>query len=314
MRTTASLAQIVDQWLMETDVLPATAADYRRKIGLWFRWLSSEDIDPRTPRRQHILLYKQSLQKENRSKLTVGSYVTVVRLFYKFCDRARIYEDIGAGIKSSFKYTEHRKEALTSAEAARLLSSIDTDTIVGRRDKLMIALMLTNGLRCCEVERIDIQDFNTQRGRTILHIRRKGRTDKQEIVAVPPLIMELVRDYTSCRDITPSGPLFLNHSSNSSAGDRLGKISIGIIVKQRLRAIGIDRPQITAHSLRHTCGSLLVENGVEVEQIRDLLGHSDTATTRIYIEMAQRQKLLSDSPANLIADIISKPMKKSLKR
>ena len=73
MRTTLKLNQIVDEWIMETDVSLETQKDYRRKIELWFRWLSAQDIDPRTPLREHILLYKHHLQQQGKSKFTYFS-------------------------------------------------------------------------------------------------------------------------------------------------------------------------------------------------------------------------------------------------
>ncbi len=312
MRTTLKLSEIVDGWIADTDILPATKADYRRKIALWFRWLSSHDIDTRGPQRQHLIEYKRSLQDEGRSVLTVCSYVTVVKLFYRYCEQMGYYRNIGQGVRSSVKHKEYYKEALTQAEATRLMDSIDTQTVIGKRDKLIIALMLTNGLRTCEVERIDIADFDVQHGRTILHIRRKGKVDKRDTVAVPDVITELLEDYIACRDFDVADPLFLNHA-HGSINRRLAKVTISAIVKQRLRAIGIDRPKVTAHSLRHTCGSLLVERGVDVETIKDVLGHTDTQTTRIYIEMARQRRLLEQSPSNIIAGMIVKKQKKKSK-
>jgi site-specific recombinase XerD len=314
MRTTLRLTEIIDGWIADTDILPATKADYRRKIGLWFRWLSAMGVEPRSPQRHHIVEYKRWLQDEGRSVLTVCSYVTVVKLFYRYCEQMGYYNNIGTGVKSSVKHRAHYKEPLSGDEAARLMESVDTTTVIGKRDKLVIALMLTNGLRACEVERIDIRDFDRQDGRTILHIRRKGKVDKHDTVAVPEVITELLEDYISCRDFDVADPLFLNHAYGGGTR-RLAKVTISAIVKQRLRDIGIDRPKVTAHSLRHTCGSLLVERGVEVETIKDMLGHTDTSTTRIYIEMARQKRLLEQSPSNIIAGLITKrPKKKSKPR
>ena len=309
MRTTLKLTEIIDGWIAETDILPATKADYRRKVNLWFRWLSAAGVDPRGPQRHHIVEYKRWLQDEGRSVLTVCSYVTVVKLFYRYCEQMGYYNNIGTGVKSSVKHREYYKTALTQREAAALLDSIDTGTIIGKRDKLIIALMLTNGLRACEVARIDIRDFDRQNGRTLLHIQRKGKVDKRGVVAVPEMITELLEEYTSCRDFDVADPLVVSHA-HGNTGRRLAKVTISAIVKQRLREIGIDRPDITTHSLRHTCGSLLVEQGVDVETIRDMLGHSDTQTTRIYIEMAQQKRLLERSPSNIVAGLITKPPKK----
>jgi site-specific recombinase XerD len=74
----------------------------------------------------------------------------------------------------------------------------------------------------------------------------------------------------------------------------------------RLRIIGINDPKITAHSLRHTCGSLLVEMGTDIEIIKDLLGHSDSSTTRIYVDMAQKRRLLRENPSRQIEALLAK--------
>ncbi|MDL2319830.1 tyrosine-type recombinase/integrase [Alistipes sp. OttesenSCG-928-B03] len=313
MRTTLKLSQIIDDWIAETDILPATKADYRRKIGLWFRWLSASDVDPRHAERRNIVDYKRHLQESGKSVLTVCSYVTVVKLFYRYCSGQRYCENIGTGIKSSIKHKEYYKAALSRREASELLESIDTSTLIGKRDKLIIALMLTNGLRACEVERINISDFDINRGRMVLHIQRKGKVDKRDMVALPPMIGELFEDYIADRDFAADDPLIISHA-HGGGGRRLAKVTISAIIKQRLRDIGIDRPDITAHSLRHTCGSLLVESGEDIETIRDMLGHTDTQTTRIYVEMAQQRRLLEKSPSNIVAGLISKPTKKRKKK
>jgi integrase len=123
----------------------------------------------------------------------------------------------------------------------------------------------------------------------------------------------LFEDYIGDRDFGIDDPLIISHA-HGGGGRRLSKITISAIVKQRLRDIGIDRLDITAHSLRHTCGSLMVESGVDVETIRDILGHTDTQTTRIYVQMAQQRRLLENSPSNIIAGLISKKPKKRKKK
>ena len=126
------------------------------------------------------------------------------------------------------------------------MDSIDTTTVVGKRDKLIVALMLTNGLRACEVARIDIRDFDTYNGRTVIHIQRKGKVDKRDTVAVPEMITELFEDYIACRDFDEDEPLVISHA-HGNRRQRLAKVTISAIVKRRLREIGIDRPDITAH-------------------------------------------------------------------
>lgn len=302
MRTTLNLNEIIAEWLSECDILPATKQDYERKIRLWFRWLSANDIDTRSPERRHVLEYKQQLQTEGKSVYTVNSQITILKLFYSFCEQKGYYDNIAAGIKSSKHHTEYSKLPITAEQAFRLLDSIDTTTMIGRRDRLMISLMLFNGLRTCEVERINIGDFSKREGEPILYIQRKGRTDKNEIVVLHTNTVEWFEEYIAVRDFAENDPLFISHKSRCD--NRLVRQTIGRIVKQRLLRIGISNPKISAHSLRHTFGALMVEQGVDIETIKDLMGHSDTDTTRIYVEMAQQRKLLHHSPAKDVADLI----------
>lgn len=304
MRTTLKLNEIVSEWISESDIQPSTKRDYERKITSWFRWLSAHDIDTRSPERRNVLEYKQNLQIDGKSVYTVNSLVTILKLFYGFCERRGYYDNIAAGIKSSKRHTEYSKLPLTAEQAFELLERIDATTLVGRRDRLMISLMLFNGLRTCEVERIDIGDFSTREGEPILSIQRKGRTDKKEVVVLHPNTVEWLEEYIADRELDEHTPLFISHKRRCD--NRLVRQTIGRIVKQRLRRIGINNPKISAHSLRHTFGALMVEQGVDIETIKDMMGHSDTKTTRIYIEMAQQRRLLHHSPSKEVGNLILK--------
>ena len=305
MRTTLTLNQIVDDWIAGCDRLPATKTDYKRKIRLWFKWLSSEGIDPREPTREHILRFKHALQQQGKSPYTYFTYVAVIKIFYRYCAMMHYYEDIGKGLQSSIRMHEHCKHPLSVAEAQRLMNSIETKTIVGKRDKLIIALMLLNGLRSCEVSRINIGDVERVEDRVLLHIQRKGHLDKRDVVALPEMTVELYEDYISERDFLQDDPLIVNHCVGRPS-TRLLNTTISQIVKMRLCIIGINDPKITAHSLRHTCGSLLVEMGTDIEIIKDLLGHSDSSTTRIYVDMAQKRRLLRENPSRQIEALLAK--------
>lgn len=312
MRTTKTLTQIVDEWIDLLDALPVTKEDHRRKINLWLRWLAAQGIDPRTPSRADVLRYKQELQKQGKSVFTVNGYVTVIKVFYKHCATMRYYDDISAGIKTYFRTKEHYKHPLTREQCNDLLSSINRSTIVGARDYLMIQLMLTNGLRTCEVQRINIGDFDMLDGKNVLHIQRKGRVDKHDVVAIPDEVMASLEDYLSMRtdNFGLDSPLVITLMRGREP-QRIQKKAISEIIKARLRAIGIDDPKISAHSLRHTCGSLMVEEGVPIETIQDMLGHNDPATTQIYIDMARQKRLLEHSPSETIARIISQKSEKT---
>lgn len=300
MTTTKTIAQIISEWLDGADIADISKRSYCTKVGLWFRWLASIHYEPRQAGRAQILDYKRHLEAEGRSTLTVDGYITAVRLFYRYClSKHYIATDITHGIRSSTRFRGYRKSPLSSHDAGKLIESIDTRTLTGKRDKLMVAMMLMLGLRTIEVSRIDIADVGESHGARVVYIQRKGRADKSEPMALTPYLDELLGDYMSEREVKEwHEPLFM--AQRREHGHRLHPSSISEIVHRRLRDIGITDPRITAHSLRHTCACLMLAEGVEMETVRDMLGHTSTNTTRLYVGQMQSELLLRNTPAKRI--------------
>lgn len=298
MQTTLTIKQIIDEWLENSDIAEVSKRSYRTKVTLWFRHLAAIRYDLHHVTRQQVLDYKRWLESEGRSTLTIDGYITAVRLFYRYClKRGYYHTDITEGVRSSTRIRGYRKMALSREDAMRLLESIDTRNLVGKRDKLMIAMMILLGLRTCEVERINIGDITTAYETRVVKIQRKGRHDKSEAVALTPYIDQLLGDYMSEREVDSlDDALFISVKD----GERLKRTSISEMVHDRLKDIGICDKRITAHSLRHTCACLLLSAGVEMETVRDVLGHTSTNTTRLYVAQMQSQLLIRHSPAKHI--------------
>lgn len=297
MKTTLTINEITAEWLVSLDIVELTRRSYSYKLTLWFKYLIFNKIDVRSPKRRHVISYKQILETQGKSELTVDGYITVVKLFYKFIEERGYYENIAAGIRSSHLAYEHRKGCLTPIEATSLLSSIDVENAKGVRDKMIIALMLIYGLRACEVSRINVGDISRDGNSFMLRLMRKGRREKREAIAVSNELFNLYEKLAKWCD--PGVPLFKAVSSKNKGGG-ITSATIGRMVKQRCRHIGVDRKEITGHSLRHTCASMLIERGVAVEDVRDVLGHSSTSTTRLYIRAAQKAKILRHNPSLIL--------------
>lgn len=296
MTTTLTIQQIIDEWLSTSDIAEVSKRSYRTKLGLWFRYLASIHYNPRVPARQQVLDWKRELESAGRSTLTVDSYITAVRLFYRYCSRRGYYTDITQGVRSATKYKGYRKLSLTREEAITLLDSIDTTRTTGKRDKLAIAMMLMLGLRTCELERMNVGDIESAYGKRVVMVQRKGRHDKSEAAALTPYLDELLCDYMGEREVDSwDDPLFL--AERRERGQRLKRTTISEMVHDRLRAIGINDPRITAHSLRHTCAQLLLSEGVDMATVQNILGHTSINTTRLYTDQMQRQLLIRNTPS-----------------
>ena len=303
MRTTLKISEIVTEWLENIDVKEITRKNYNRKISLWFRWLHANKIDPRSAQTKHVIAYKDHLIKTRHSSFTANGYMIVIKLFYKYCAAKRYCDNIAQNVKSGFRMTGKNKIPLTMDQARTLLQSVDVSTVKGKRDRLMIALMLFNGLRTCEVERINIEDVGTREGVPVVYLQRKGKVDKNDMVVLHQKAVEYFEDYISERDFDCKDPLFISHRDcDRGKVVRINRQTIARMVKQRLRKIGIDDKKISAHSLRHTFGSLLVEQGIDMEDIRELMGHSSTMVTKIYVELVQQRKMLHCSPSMKMID------------
>lgn len=297
MTTTKTINQIIDEWLDGADIVDISKRSYRVKISQWFRWLTASHCNVRESSRQQVLDYKRHLEQVGLSTLTIDSYITAVRLFYRYCVKRKYYAcDITDGVRASTKIKGYRKHPLGKDDVVRLLDSIDISTTKGKRDKLMIAMMVLLGLRTCEVERINVSDIEYSYDTRIVKVQRKGRHDKAEALALTPYLDTLLSDYMSEREVEDwNEPLFM--SEHRAHGTRLQRTSISEIVHDRLRDIGISDPKITAHSLRHTCACLMLSEGVEMETVRDMLGHTSTNTTRLYTAQMQSMLLIRDTPA-----------------
>jgi integrase/recombinase XerD len=160
------------------------------------------------------------------------------------------------------------------------------------RDKALLAIMALEGPRTVELHRANISDVVRQGGN--LGIRVEGKRNIR-IVPLTPDIANLLMNYLESREengetLKPSSPLFIA-VGNRSGGKRISRRGIRLIVDNYLKQTALKQTPgrtISAHSLRHTAGTLALRSGAELRQVQDLLGHADPRTTCIYAHVADR--------------------------
>ena len=146
--------------------------------------------------------------------------------------------------------------------------------------------MVTGGLRDIEVVQANIEDMRQGPGGTVLYIQGKGWDSKDEYISLARPVEDAIKAYLAARGET-QGPLFAS-ASNNSKGGRMSTRSISAIVKGHMRAAGFDSDRLTAHSLRHTAGTLNLLNGGTLQETQQLLRHSNINTTMIYLHNLER--------------------------
>lgn len=166
-------------------------------------------------------------------------------------------------------------------EVARLLESIPLDDEQGLRDRAIVELLFSSGLRVSELVNLNRDHVNTKRREFM--VRGKGQKDRP--VFIGEAAAERVKDYLGARlDNLP--PLFLSYSRNNVAGNggdyrRLTARSVQRIINKYAKLAGITK-HVSPHTMRHSFATDLLMNGADIRSVQSMLGHSNISTTQVY--------------------------------
>ena len=282
--TTVTLNDLFNRFINYIDVKPKSAETYTKAIRQFIVYVNDNNV--KQPTRQDIINFREYLNSTHKPN-TTQLYLTAVKLFFKWLEQEGIYKNIADNVKAPKQDKNHKKSYLTSEQCSKLIETANGN----KRDYAILVLMLTTGLRTVEVARANIEDLGVIGNQAVLFIQGKGKDDKNDYVKLDVVIDEAIRDYLKTRKNTKgTDPLFTSDSNHKTNGGRLTTRSISRLVKNNLIESGFNSERLTAHSLRHTTAHLNLENGATVEETKELLRHSNVATTYIYINEMNREK------------------------
>ena len=280
------------RWIAFIDAKPKTIETYNRAIKQFMYYLQDNCIAQ--PTRAHIMAFRDGLS-QNHKPTTVQSYLMAVKQFFKWTAQEGLYPNIADNVKSAKLDKSFKKDYLTSKQVNKLLTTIDSDTLKGKRDYAILSLMVTTGMRTIEVERANIEDLRTVADFTALFIQGKGHLEKTEYVKVEEPVEEAIRAYLTARGKAgQQEPLFAS-IANRNTGGRMTTRSISRIAKENMIEADLNSERLTAHSLRHTTATLNLLNGGTPEETMQLLRHANLNTTLIYSHALERAKNNSEA-------------------
>lgn len=281
-------AEIINRWLASLDAKQTTIDTYRKAIKSFLSWTSQQGIT--RPQREDILAYKRSLESEDKSTYTIGSYLTTVRRFFAFLEAEQLYPDIAKSIRGPKRPRGYAKEALTREQARRLVDSIDpSEGTTGLRDLALVNLLLRTGMREIEATRADVGDIGKEAGVLVLRVHGKGRDSKDDFVVLTADSYSPLADFLAARGKVNNNnePLFPSYSNRNRNG-RLTTRAIRRIVENRLERAGLKEERVSCHSLRHTCATLALLGGADVVSVKEMLRHENINTTMVYVHSLNR--------------------------
>ena len=285
----------VQRWLASLDdKSPKTRAAYTDGLIALLGWTSSAGLDFSSLGPEDISRFRSSLVDAGRRPSTVSVYLAGVRSYYRWVEDTGLGEDAARRVKGVKQANGFKKDVLSKGATKELLAAIDQDTLQGKRDFALINLMVRTAVRDVEVARALVGDidFPTEKTAT-LTVWGKGRVERDDFVVLEEAALSPISDYLAARGQAdgayPSDdePLFAS-LSRRNYGQALSTRSISRIVKERMRAVGIDSERYTAHSLRHTAVTYALLGGASAQEAQAMARHADISTTMKYAHNVSR--------------------------
>ena len=270
-----------EKWLKFAQVKEQSVDTYQHAIKSLANYFATYEIT--NPTREDFLNFRDFL-KDNYAVSTANLYLTAAKLFFSFLHVEGIIKNNPAEHLKGFKQTpDHKKDAFAPEDIKKILSSISTVKPNGKRNKAMLALMVTAGLRTVEVSRANVEDIFKRNNKIFLAIQGKGHEEKDAVAKITPQVYKLLQDYLATR-----GKLQGKDALFRGRIGRLSKNNISMIVKKIFRDAGYDSSRLTAHSLRHTAATNALRNGATLRQVQQMLRHTNIGTTQIYLHELDR--------------------------
>ena len=265
---------------------PNTQKSYRNSIRQMLKYFAANNIT--APTTANLDSFINSLRAAKKSDSTIRLYSTTAKLFFNYLEKQGVYKNVAAQMAplKLRKATTHKKKSLSDAQAKKLLGAVKGDSLIANRDRAIIALALTCGLRTCEISRANVGDFQeVDGGFWTLDVIGKGHQQADATVKVAPVVAEMIQAYLDKRgNVNDDEPLFISTSHNvTKYGVRYSEQSVGKMIKRYMKSVAIDDRKITAHSCRHFAATTAIKRGCDVREVSAMLRHTSIVVTSVYL-------------------------------
>jgi len=228
----------------------------------------------------NIELLNAFIVEESSKKLSKRSQsrvISALKSFYNFLEIEGVVKKSQAELLDSPKITPYIPIILSVSEIEKILASVDLSLPEGHRNRAMIEVLYSCGLRATELITLKISDLFFKEG----FIRVTGKGSKQRLVPIGGPAIDSVQFYMKIRKAGPIDEknediLFLNRR-----GKNLTREMLFLIVKKQAATAGVEK-NISPHTFRHSFATHLVENGADLRAVQQMLGHESILTTEIY--------------------------------
>lgn len=284
------IGQFLEHLSLVKNASEHTLRNYSIDLNSLKNFLGDENNCLNSIDRRTIRSFIADMMGKNISRRTIVRRLSALKSFFKFCQRNNITTQNPIDEIERPKLEKKIPNSLTYAEVERLFAQPDTNTYLGLRDRCIMELFYSSGLRVSELAAIDRKDFDAAE----LSLKLKGKRKKQRLVPLTKNASDWIERYLSHgerhREINghlaqkDSAAIFLNRN-----GTRITTRSIDRLFDKYLTQSALAG-KVTPHTIRHTIATHWLENGMDLKTIQLLLGHDSLATTAIYTHVSPKLK------------------------
>jgi len=285
MEMIVAISRFLTHVKVEKGLSANTVSAYQRDLAKFNVFVQKGKLTLETVTRDDLVDFLAGLYREKLESRTVARHLVTLRNFFRFAQiQELIIADPSLNLESP-KIRRNLPDYLRLEEVERLLAQPDAKTALGLRDRAMLEVLYSTGLRVSELIGLRVTDLDAKVG----CIRCIGKGDKERIVPAGRKALGIVEKYL--RDARPkllgkgvsSYALFVNRRGNS-----LSRVGVWKILSAYGRRAGL-RVALTPHMLRHSFATHLLERGADLRSVQLMLGHADISTTQIYTHVVEER-------------------------
>jgi len=284
--------RFMEHLMYERNLSEHTLRNYRSDMEQFYDYLAPVDNNGN---RRHVEIkqidnitireYMSTLYQAKKKKTSIARKLATLRTFFNWLCREQVLDVNPARLVSRPRIEQKLPNHLTIEETIRFIETPELDTVLGKRDRAILELLYSTGMRVSELVGLNLDDIDFK-NRSI-RVRGKGR--KERIVPFGSKALEMLELYLSVRgELLVEAPeeqrdvaaLFLNYQ-----GTRITTRSVGRMIDKYIK-ICSDLHHISPHSLRHSFATHLLDAGADLRAIQELLGHARLSTTQQYTHVS----------------------------
>lgn len=284
-----------DYLRLEKNMTANTVEAYTDDVGKLLLYLKDAGLQPESVKLENLEHFAAGLHDIGITPRSQARILSGVRSFYKFLLMDRRIDALPTELLPSPKIGEHLPEVLSVEEIDRIISGIDLSEKEGQRNRAIIEMLYSCGLRVSELCNLLISDIWRDEG--FVKVMGKGR--KERFVPISGRALRELSLWEECRchiNIRPGNEDYVFLSFKR--GRKLSRITVFHIVKVLAENAGITK-EISPHTFRHSFATHLLEGGANLRAIQEMLGHESIATTEIYTHLDNsrlREEILRHHP------------------